>query len=183
LRQQCITFPSLALIRGLYCIENFTEHTARNDGILIFPQGFKFDGKKLYIPKIGWVSIKDKITKKEVWERIKEILRATYGNEVVNRIIAILYSAGIDEVDGNYVKVVFKDGVIDSVKIVDSQEEKDNTLTFRVKREGMKDELEKKIYDAINEMKFSFDHNYWKAYRRTPEVLLKATLARLRGIA
>lgn len=37
---------------------------SRYEGILIFPQGFKFEGKKLRISKIGWVSIKDKMTKK-----------------------------------------------------------------------------------------------------------------------
>jgi len=102
LRQQCITYPSLALIRGLYCIENFTEHTARNDGILIFPQGFKFDGKKLYIPKIGWVSIKDKITKKEVWERIKESAKQVWIKEEVDGFFAyIVYEREKEEKENN----------------------------------------------------------------------------------
>ena len=115
-------------------------------------------------------------------KRRKEILRATYGNEVVSRIIAILYNAGIEELEGKYVSVEFKDGVIDSVKIVDSPEEKDNTLTFRVKREGMREELEKKIYDAINEMKLTLDHDYWKAYREVPEIVLNAYLGRMMGM-
>ena len=66
---------------------------SRYDGILIFPQGFKFDGNKLRLPKIGWVRIKDKITKKPEWEKIKETAKQVWVKE---------------EPDGFYVYIVYE---------------------------------------------------------------------------
>ena len=63
---------------------------SRYDGILIFPQGFKFDGRKLYLPKIGWVSIKDKITKKVEWEKIKESAKQVWVKEEVDGFFAYI---------------------------------------------------------------------------------------------
>ncbi len=39
-------------------------------GILIYPKDFKIKDNKLYLPKIGWVRIKDKALKKEKWHEI-----------------------------------------------------------------------------------------------------------------
>ncbi len=51
------------------------------DGILIYPRDFKFKGKNLYLPKIGWVSIKDKVTRKPEWEKIKETVKQVWVKE------------------------------------------------------------------------------------------------------
>ena len=63
---------------------------SRYGGILIFPQSFKFDGRKLYIPKIEWVSIKDKITKKPKWERIKQTAKQVWIKEDVDGFFAYI---------------------------------------------------------------------------------------------
>jgi len=63
---------------------------SRYDGILIFPQKFKFVGRKLYLPNIGWVSIKDKITKKAEWDRIKRTAKQVWIKEDVNGFFAYI---------------------------------------------------------------------------------------------
>lgn len=75
---------------------------SRYDGILIFPQGFKFDGRKLYLPKIGWVSIKDKITKKPEWEKIKASAKQVWVKEEVYGFFAyIVYDREKEEKEKN----------------------------------------------------------------------------------
>ena len=128
--------------------------------------------------------------------RIREYLELSYGMEVVEQIMVILYSAGIEQMEGKYVSVEFKHGVIDSVKIVESPKEKDdslhplleregnreNIITFKVRKEGLREELEKKVYEAIENLRISLDKNYWKAYRDTPEIILNAYLGRMMGM-
>lgn len=63
---------------------------SKREGILIYPQHFKFDGRKLYLPKIGWVSIKDKITKKPEWERIKVSAKQVWVKEEVDGFFAYI---------------------------------------------------------------------------------------------
>ena len=128
---------------------------------------------------------KREITEEEAEkERIKDYLRRSYGNEVVNKIMAILYSARIEKLEDKYVRVIFKDGRIGSVKVLNSPaEEKENEIVFRVERENLRDILERKVYEGIDSLRITVDDTYWKAYRRTPEIMLKATLARMRGIA
>ena len=63
---------------------------SKYEGILIFPQGFKFEKKKLRLPKIGWVSIKDKITKKPEWEKIKENARQVWIKEEPDGLFAYI---------------------------------------------------------------------------------------------
>ncbi len=71
---------------------------SKYDGILIFPQGFKFDCRKLYLPKIGWISIKDKITKKSEWEKIKASATQIWVKEEVDGFFAyIVYEREKDE--------------------------------------------------------------------------------------
>lgn len=116
-------------------------------------------------------------------ERIRDYLRRSYGNEVVNKIMAILYSAGIDKVEGKYVRVIFKDGRIGSVKVLSSPaKERDNEIIFRVERENLRGILERKVYEAMDSLRITVDDTYWRSYRRAPEVMLKAILARMRGI-
>ena len=71
---------------------------SKYDGILIFPQGFRFEGNKLRIPKIGWVRIKDKITRKPEWERIKENAKQVWVKEEVDGFFAyIVYERNKEE--------------------------------------------------------------------------------------
>ena len=75
---------------------------SRYEGILIFPQGFKFEGKKLRIPKIGWVSIKDKITKKPEWKRIIETAKQVWIKEEPDGFFAyIVYEREKEEKEPN----------------------------------------------------------------------------------
>lgn len=75
---------------------------SRYNGILIFPQGFRFDGKKLRIPKIGWVSIKDKITEKPEWEIIKETTKQVWIKEEPDGFFAyIVYEREKEEKEEN----------------------------------------------------------------------------------
>jgi len=52
----------------------FPHYMSRNrrDGILIFPEGFKIKDNAIFIPKVGWIQFKDKITKKPLWQTIKQ---------------------------------------------------------------------------------------------------------------
>ena len=71
---------------------------SRYDGILIFPQGFKFDGNKLRIPKIGWVRIKDKILKKPEWQMITENAKQVWVKEEPDGFFAyIVYEREVVE--------------------------------------------------------------------------------------
>ncbi len=115
-------------------------------------------------------------------KRIREMLEISYGREVVEQIMVILYSAGIEKLYGKYVRVEFKHGIIDSVEIVESPEEKEDVITFKVKKEGLREEIEKKVYEAIESMRLSLDKNYWKAYRDTPDIVLNAYLGRVLGL-
>ncbi len=75
---------------------------SRYEGILVFPQGFKFEGNKLRIPKIGWVSIKDKITKKPEWEKIKADVNQVWIKEEVDGFFAyIVYEKEREEKENN----------------------------------------------------------------------------------
>jgi|GEM_PF-3224738 len=51
------------------------------DGILIYPKDFKINGKMIYLPKIGWVRIKDKATKKSLWKHITETAKQVWVKE------------------------------------------------------------------------------------------------------
>ena len=117
-------------------------------------------------------------------EKIDTVLRLTRGNEAGNKIIAILYTAGIDEIHGQYVKVRFKRGLIDEIRLIPEPEEEDmEEIVFKVERENLRDIVRNKLYEKAMKDELILDDDYWDAYRKAPEVLLKATMARLRGIA
>ena len=81
---------------------------SRHEGILIYPRDFRFEGKKLYLPKIGWVSIKDKVTKKPLWERIKATAKQVWVKEDADGFFAyIVYEREpeIKESNGNIVGI------------------------------------------------------------------------------
>ena len=117
-------------------------------------------------------------------EKINTVLKLTRGHEAGNKIIAILYSAGIDEVEGHYVKVRFRDGLIDEVRLIDGpEEESEDDMVFKVEREHLRETVRKKLYEKAMRHELILDDDYWDAYRKAPVVILKATMARLRGIA
>jgi len=60
------------------------------DGVLIFPQGFRIEGKYLFLPKIRKVKIKDKINKKEKWKEISNNLKQVWLKEEATGFYAYL---------------------------------------------------------------------------------------------
>ncbi len=76
--------------------------------MLIFPQGFRIDGIMLYLPKVGWVKIKDKVTKKQGWKNIKASAEQVLVKEEVDGFFAyIVYERerGVKEGNGRIVEV------------------------------------------------------------------------------
>ncbi len=142
------------------------------------------EGKRInYFRKTEFKAME--LTKEEAEREKKNMaLRVTRGHEAGNKIIAILYSAGIDEVEGQYVKVRFRRGLIDEVRLIDEPEEEDiDELVFKVERENLREIVMDKLYEKAMKDELILDDNYWDAYRKAPVVMLKATMARLRGMA
>ena len=93
------------------------------DGILIFPQGFKIEGKYLFLPKIKKVKIKDKITKKEEWEKIKNNVKQIWVKEEATGFYAyLIYEKETKEQSLNKNKVVGIDvGVRSTITLSNGQ--------------------------------------------------------------
>lgn len=66
------------------------KRKSRYEGIVIYPRDFKFKDNKLYLPKIGWVKIKDKITKKEGWQKIINTAKQVWIKESVDGFFAYI---------------------------------------------------------------------------------------------
>ncbi len=70
--------------------------------MLIFPQGFRIDGRRLYLQKVGWVKIKDKVTKKQEWNDIRESAEQVWVKEEVDGFFAyIVYEREREVKEGN----------------------------------------------------------------------------------
>ena len=64
----------------------------RHEGTLIFPDGFKISDKAIYLPKIGWITIRDKATKKPIWNTIQSTAKQIWVKEEPDGFFAhILY--------------------------------------------------------------------------------------------
>ena len=87
-------------------------------GILIYPRGFKFRGRKLYLPKIGWVSMKDKMLKKGQWEKVKLTARQVWLKEEETGFFAyILYSREKEPKEKNGVAVGIDVGIKNTLTV------------------------------------------------------------------
>jgi len=75
---------------------------SRYEGILIIPQGISIKGRKLRIPRVGWFSIKDKITKKEEWNNIKNTVKQVWVKQEPDGYYAyIVYNKNFDKKNKN----------------------------------------------------------------------------------
>lgn len=64
------------------------------DGILIYPRDFKIEGSKLYLPKIGWVRIRDKILKRIVWGKMVQDAKQVWVKEEPDGFFAYIVYEG-----------------------------------------------------------------------------------------
>jgi len=60
------------------------------DGVLIFPQWFKFSISKINVSKLGWIKFKDKIVSKEKFKLIQKNIRQIWIKEEPNGFFAYL---------------------------------------------------------------------------------------------
>ncbi len=126
---------------------------SRYDGILIFPQGFKLEGRKLYLPSIGWVSIKDKITKKVEWDRIKRTVKQVWVKEDVDGFfVYIVYEREKEEKEKNGEAVGIDVGVKNTITMSNGESislETRKIMSLVRKEEKIQSIIDKK--SAINE--------------------------------
>jgi len=149
---------------------------SRYDGILIFPQGFKFEGRKLYLPSIGWVSIKDKITKKEEWDNIKRTAKQVWVKEDVDGFFAfIVYEREKEEKEKNGEAVGIDVGIKNTITM--SNGEAISLDTGRIMSLVRKEERLQSIIDkksAINEKRgIKRSKRIEKLERRRDKILKK----------